>query len=196
MTAPNLSQPANWYPAANPGSSHRQRLRYALADWITAQKIPLLMHIYRSVPGTGNWRFDDFPGDSGARFAALCAPRIATDSESRKAKTGPLSVGGKMITFACELQVVHRTYFLDDTQNVPDSEDDYDRVIDALKDCLRGPSRDLGRPDVYLTMGEWPQEGSIRTRHLDAVLIGDSSVERAGYINFNVEQYLTDYPEV
>jgi hypothetical protein len=182
-----------WYPNPNPGGQTRRSVRTMLADWINAQRILGLDHVYRSKPvGDAGWQFDAYP-HTGRGFGALVAPWLPTDSENRTAYTGAVDRGGKMFHTPAELHVRHRSYDPDSAQDSEGSEDDYDRIIDALKDCLRGPGRDLGHPDVILAVGEWPREANITSSHEEPV-VDSESILRVGVITFYVTLYTTTYP--
>lgn len=183
-----MTQP--WYPNPNPGGQTRRLVRTTIANWIDAQRIQGLDHVYRSKPV--EWQFDQYP-HTGLGFAALVGVRLPTDSEDRAAYTGATDPGGKMYHAPAELHVVHWTLEQDLAQDDDASEDDYDRIIDALKDCLRGTGRDLGRPDVVLGAGEYPREGGITSTH-DEPVNDNGSVLRSGVIAFDVTLYMTAYP--
>lgn len=184
-----MTQP--WFPSPNPAGQNRALVRRTVANWIIAQRIGNVAHVYDSLPP--QWRFDAWPS-TGTGFAALVAVRIGPDPdvEDRLAYTGPRDPGGKLVHYPVQLRVRHWTYELDDAQDSSASEDDYDRVIDALKDCLRGVGRDLGRPEIVLSAGEWPREGGIAHTPEEPVDDGGSLL-RAGVVSFNVSQYLTTF---
>lgn len=182
-----------WYPASNPGGRNRELTRKALGAYVDAQHIPGINHVYDFRPTF--YRFDDWPGLDGTDFDCLVGTVLGPDTEARQAMTGPTDRGGKMETYQASLEIMHRTLNPDAAQSSSASEDDYDRIIDALKDCLRGPGRDLGRPEVILTVGEWPRGSGIRFQ--PGPVRADPStgiVTRTGMINFNIQQYLVQYP--
>lgn len=187
-----MSQP--WYPASNPGGRNRETVRKTLAAYVDAQHIPGVTHVFEYRPTT--YRFDDYPGLSGTNFAAMVGTVIGPTTEDRRAMTGPTDRGGKMITYPMSLELVHRTSVPDDAQNTSASEDDYDRIIDALCDVLRGPGRDLGRPEIVLTTGEWPRGAGIRFQPQPFQQErGSGAIVRRGMLMFNIEQYLVEYPQ-
>lgn len=183
-----MTQP--WYPNPNPGGQTRRLVRATIADWINAQRIQGLDHVYRSRPP--GWDFDEYP-HTGRGFAALAGITIPTDSEDRTAYTGATDPGGKMFHANVELDVVHWSLDQDTAADSEGSEDDYDRIIDALKDCLRGVGRDLGRPEVILGVGEWPRTANITSNH-DVPIADANSILRQGVIAFDVSLYTTAYP--
>lgn len=184
-----MTQP--WYPNPNPGGQTRRLVRTSIANWVDAQRIQNVDHVYRSSPAP-EWQFDQYP-HTGLGFAALVGVAIPTDSEHREAYTGATDPGGKLYHASAELHVGHWTFDPDLAQDDDASEDDYDRVIDALKDCLRGRGRDLGRPDVFLAVGEYPRIGGITSQN-DPPLYDNGSVLRTGTIAFTASLYMTAYP--
>ena len=180
-----------WYPTPNPGGSNRETTRKALAAWVDAQHISGVMHVYNFRPT--RYRFDDWPGGD-SRFPVLIGTVLGATPETRTAYTGPTDVGGKTVMYAATLEIVHRTINPDDAQSTSAAMDDYDRIIDATIDCLRGVGRDLGRPEVVLTAGEWPRTGGIRYQPGPLSEEQSGAVTRMGMVNFNIAQYLVEYP--
>jgi hypothetical protein len=133
-----------------------------------------------------------FEEGAGVWYACQVVILIPNVSEGRGAWTGPDDPGGKQAHYDVELRVFHRAYELGDQEGM-DAEDDHDRIIDALKDCVRGKGRDLGRPDVILTAGEYPKEANITSEH-DDPWINAGVVERWSRIFFTVSQYMQRQP--
>lgn len=179
-----------WFPSPNPGGQNRALIRRAVANWIIAQRIQGVDHVYAAVPTV--WQFDAYP-QTGTGYGTLVAPWIPDDSEDRTAYTGSRDPGGKTVHYPVELRIRHWSYTVDDAQDSEASQDDIDRVIDALKDCLRGRGRDLGRPDVILAAGERPREGGITSHQEEPVTDQAGSVLRVATVSFNVSQYLTTF---
>lgn len=178
MTAP-------WYPSPNPGGNDRRLMRHVLRDWITAQGIGGLDIVRASREGPDRVRWDDVDLSDG-QFHAQAAIAIPHDDEDRGAYTGPDDPGGKFVHYSVEIDLWH-------VGAEPDSwgasEDDYDRIVGALKDCIRGVGRDLGRPDVILQVGEWPRTAGIQHDAQDAIS-ADGGILRRGTISFDISQYL------
>lgn len=179
MTAPN-------FPLNNPAGQNRRAMRHYLVDWISAQRIRGLNLIYAS--RGAEIRFDDAPGGS-PDFAAMAKVMAFDASEDRAAMSGPVDAGAKIIHYAVTLQVVHRSYNPDDNQS-DEGEDDYDRIIDAIKDSLRGVGRDLGRPDNVLQIGEYPRQRNIVDRSDRPILLDGGTTQRSGIISTTITQYL------
>lgn len=178
-----MAQP--WYPSPNPGGQNRRLIRLALVEYVNAQRIQGVGYFYSS--RGAQLDFDNYPGGS-ADYQCLLKIQAFDDSEDRLAVTGPVDRGGKLVHYRVGVQVVHRSYNPDDNQT-DEAEADYDRILDALKDCLRGPGRDLGRPDVVLQVGEYPRIGGITTRN-NPPLRTDDTVQRDGILGFQITQYI------
>lgn len=166
----------------NPAGQHRRLMRNAVADWIRAHNIEGIAHVFAS--HRPEYNADEFPQDR--EYECMVRVVLPTESESRAAQTGPLDRGGKDVHYQLELHLLHRGFNPDDWEG---SEDDYDRIVEALKDALRGPGRDLGRPLAVFQVGEWPQEGGIVAAH-DEPEDGGATVDRHGVISCTISQYL------
>lgn len=170
----------------NPAGQHRRLIRTTIAQWLTAQRIRGLDHVYRSAPPT--MLFEDYR--TGVQdYSCLATVALDTDSEDRAAFTGPTDPGGKLIHYGVQLFLVHRSYTPGEL-DWADDEDDYDRIYDACKDALRGHGRDLGRSDVVLQAGEYPRVRGITGRHNPPVPVDGGAVDRWGVLSFTVSQYL------
>jgi len=184
-----MSQP--WYPSPNPGGNNRKLMRDTVTDWITAQRIIGIDHVYPTLPPYFN--FDAFR-QSGRDYGMLVAVTIPSDSEDRIAYTGPSDPGGKLIHYPVRLRLEHASYTAMDDDGAEAAEDDYDAIYEALKDCFRADGRDLGRPDVILVAGDYPRTGSMIGTHDDPVLSAGGAVMRSGTLNFTITQYLVAWP--
>lgn len=175
-----------WNPSPNPGGQNRKLIRTTLKAWIDAQQVAGLDFVYPGEPS--EWQFDD-KRRAGSGYACLVGIVIAHDDEDRTAYTGPADPGGKMAHYDVDLIVRHITYNADEASGGITDEDERDRVIEALKDCLRGQGRDLGRPDVVLAAGEEPRQAGISTTY-DPMSVDGSIVWRDATISFRVSQYI------
>jgi hypothetical protein len=166
----------------NPGGQNRRLVRTAIANWITAQHIQGLDHVYRSKPPEVSFT-DYVTGTAAYRCNAYVF--LPSDEETRYVLTGPVLPTGKLIHYRAELEVWHRVYEMSE-QDWDDAEDDYDRIIDAVKDCLRAGGRQLGRPDVVFSVGEYRQ--GIMTEHAPPVILDGGTAQRNGTVIFEVTQ--------
>lgn len=167
----------------NPGGNHRRLMRTALAQWLTAQRIAGLDHVYRSQPpqeALERYR------NGQASYSCQAWVRLSEDEEKRLVMTGPVLPTGKIIHYEVELSIWHRSYEPGE-QDWADDEDDYDRIVEALKDCLRADGRQLGRPEAVFSVGEY-HEG-IRGRHAEPETV-DGAVDRTGVLSFVITQVI------
>jgi hypothetical protein len=175
---------------ANPAGQYRQRMKVAIQHWIEAQNIEGINAIV--INGGPDLPWDDYP-DSGNTAVCIVRVRMPRRVETRGAQTGPINRGGKDLHYSVELEVTHRGFDVD--EGGEESEVDYDRIVDALIDSIRGVGRDLGEPELVLQVGEWPAAAGIIDEHEDPFETDGSAIERAGTISFTLSQYLpTDVP--
>lgn len=182
-----MSQP--WYPAPNPGGRNRELVATAVGEWIMAQHIGGLdtVNLVPIGPDRVAWE-EQAIGTSGPRCQAVVTiPRV---SEDRAASTGPDNFGGKLAHYETELEL---HYLSGEPQDWQAATFDFWRVLDALRDCLRGAGRDLSRPDVILQVGEYPREGSI-TDSVDDPIEAFGSIYITGTLSFTVSQYMQQQP--
>jgi hypothetical protein len=179
-----VSQP--FYPSANPGGEHTWLVCNALKNWVDAADIPGILECFLSLRPQLDWDTVEIPGNDHATIVYI---NMARNNESRQANTGPNNPGGKEIIYSMELRVEHRGSSVDGWDA---AQQDFYRILDALKDCLRAEGRDLGRPDVILMAGDWP--GEIVTITGEPVFDETNGhVDRSGQIQFDVYQYLADF---
>lgn len=174
-----------WNPSPNPGGQNRRLIRETLAEWLTAQHILGLQRVWAAPQGPNRVDWEAAAvGTSEARCqAVIVVPRAR---EGRVAGTGPVNRGGKLARYDVELEL----YYLGALPGEwAAAVDDFERIVDALKDALRGPGRDLGRPDVVLQVGEWPEEDSISDEINDPTNI-EGGTYITGTIFFTASQYL------
>lgn len=182
--------PLPWIPAPNPGGNYRTLLLTALQQQIAAQHVPGIDAMRRGDPGPD--RVNPGQNAGGATgFAATVCLTLRDDTEGRIAATGPTDRGGKLAHYEVDMILYHFTFGEDDWDA---GQDDYYRIVGQLIDCLRGPGRDLGRPDVILQVGEWPKEQSFSTHHQEPVDTGPGTVMRIATIGFTASQYMQQQP--
>jgi len=165
----------------NPGGQNRRLVRTALAQWLTAQRIGGLDHVYRSQPPDAAL---DRYRNGAAAYSCQAWIRLPDDDEKRLVMTGPVLPTGKIIHYLVHLIIWHRSYEPGEL-DWADDEDDYDRIFDGIKDALRAGGRQLGRPEVVLSAGEY-REG-LRGKHAEPELV-DGAVDREGVLSFYVTQ--------
>lgn len=174
------------YPSANPAGEHAWLVRKALKNWVDAQRIPGVLECFLSLRPQLDWDDVEQAGQDHATILFIHMPR---NNERRQANTGPANPGGKEIIYSAQLHVKHLGVSVDGWDA---AQQDFDRVLDALKDCLRAEGRSLGRPDVILMAGDWP--GEIETLTDEPEFNPDEgTVARNGVINFDIYQYLPTF---
>lgn len=171
-------------PSPNPGGQNRRLVRTALAQWLTAQRIQGLDHVYRSQPPDA--ALERYRTGAPA-YSCQVWVRLPDDEETRLSMTGPTSPTGKIIHYLAELVVWHRSYEPSEL-DWADDEDDYDRVYDAIKDALRAGGRQLGRPEAIFSVGEY--RTGLEGRHAEPAADGDGPVDREGTLRFWVTQVI------
>lgn len=179
----------SWYPSPNPGGQNRRLVREAVAEWITAQHVGGLQRVWSAAQGPDRVDWEAVAvgtGDPRCQ-ATVTIPRV---SESRTAGTGPTNPGGKTAHYDVELELQYLSAL---PMEWADAIDDFDRIVDAVKDCVRARGRDLGRPDVILQAGEWPKDGSI-TDEVDEPVNIDGGIYITGTVYFTVSQYMQAQP--
>lgn len=176
-------------PSPNPGGRNRQLVATALSEWLMAQHIRGLNAVQPTPRGPDrvDWE-EDAIGTGGPRCQAVIS--IPSARENREASTGPDNFGGKMAHYDIELELY---YLGGEPVDWQAAQFDFWRIVDALKDCLRGNGRDLGRPEVILQAGEWPREDSI-TDEIDDPISGDGGIYITGTLSFIVSQYMQQQP--
>lgn len=177
-----------WTPSPNPGGRNRELVATALSEWIMGQHIGGLQAVQTTPRGPDRVDWEEYAvGEGGPRCQAVVL--IPRTRESREAGSGPTGRGGKMAHYETELEIHYLGGDLDWQAAVFDMW----RIVDALKDCLRGNGRDMGRPDVILQVGEYPREDSI-TDEIDDPIDAEGGVYITGTISFTVSQYMQQQP--
>ena len=178
------------YPTPNPGGRNKQLIRDTVKEWIDAQSIQGLAELWPdwapSLP------YEWAPEAGNASHACIAAVWVPRTSETRVTTNGPTDRGGIELRSTVELHVYHRTFSPDEWR---EAQNDYDRIIDAIKDCLRGRGRDLGRPDVIFLAAEspggQPNIEDVQEEPVDA----DGMLDLWGTVYFEVMAYLpSTYP--
>lgn len=179
---------APWAPPPNPGGQNRRALRTIMQGWVQAQHIPGLSKVYRNLQMVEAFEFSQ-TGDT--RFDCVAGIVVPRTSEDRAAYTGPEDPGGKDLFQTVGIGFKHMAVGLTSPDDWDDAQDDIDRIMDAFKDALRGRGRDLDRPDVYTSVGEWPRQGSISDEQEAPVFdVGAGTRTQWATLTFTAIQYL------
>lgn len=122
----------------------RKVVREAVANWIASAQITTLNQVFTSFPKRINFQVDSFPGQN-SRAAGVVF--IESESESRLAIGGVTSqgegLGWKRVDYQVAFQIFHHSLQRDPV----DAMDDFDQVIDAVKERLRNGWHELGEND-------------------------------------------------
>lgn len=114
----------------------RKVVREKVAEWISSEQILTLNQVFLSFPKRINFQVDSFPGQV-SRAAAVVF--IESENESRIA-IGGASAGWKRVDYNIALQVFHHSLQRDPI----DAMDDFDILIDTIKERLRSGEHTLG----------------------------------------------------
>lgn len=123
----------------------RKVVRENVANWIRDAQITTLNQVFTSFPKRINFQTDSFPGQN-SRAAAVVF--IENEQESRLAIGGVNAMtdnygagkGWKRVDYGVALQVFHHSL----QRNAQDAMDDFDQVIDDIKERLRAGQHTLG----------------------------------------------------
>lgn len=119
----------------------RKVVREAVANWIASAQITTLNQVFTSFPKRINFQVDSFPGQN-SRAAGVVF--IESENESRLAIGGVTSqgegLGWKRVDYQVAFQIFHHSLQRDPV----DAMDDFDQVIDAVKERLRNGWHELG----------------------------------------------------
>jgi len=119
--------------------SKRQEVRTAVKEWVDLAAIPNLNQTFTSFPKRINFQENS---TAGQMTRAAGVVYISSENESRVAVGGAYS-GWKRIDYTVEFQIYSHSL-----QNyAQDAMDDFDEVVDAVKDQLRAGGHRLGKTD-------------------------------------------------
>lgn len=159
----------------------RKVVRENVANWISSAQITTLNQVFTSFPKRINFQVNSFPGQNNRAAAVVF---IESEAESRLAigGVGPMDEGGygkgwKRIDYRIALQVFHHSL----EREAQDAMDNFDNLIDSIKDRLRAGQHTLGNdnpneiwqaaePDIDVQYGEpLTNEGSGATETWAAI---------------------------
>ena len=166
----------------------RRIVREKVAQWISSAQIDTLNQVFTSFPKRINFQVNSFPGQN-SRAAAVVF--IENESEMRLAIGGvaPMSSGGegkgwKRVDYAIALQIFHHSL----QREAEDAMDDFDKLIDAIKDRLRSGQHTLGDEDPNEI---WQAaEPNIDVQYGEPVTNEQGSTETWAAIRFTVTQMI------
>lgn len=166
----------------------RREVRNAVANWISTAQITTLNQVFTSFPKRINFQVDSFPGQN-SRAAAVVF--IESEQESRLAigGVGPMAEGGfgkgwKRVDYGIALQIFHHSL----QRNAQDAMDDFDTLIDDVKDRLRAGQHTLGEENLNII---WQAaEPNIDVQYGEPLTNDSGATETWAAIRFTVTQMI------
>lgn len=158
----------------------RQQVRNAVAKWIGEAQIPQLNQVFTSFPKRINFQQLAFPGQL-SRAAGVVF--IESEGETRVAIGGPYD-GWKRLDYEVAFQVFHHSM----QRNAEDAMTDFDEVIDAIQDRLRGGGHRLGYSDGNVI---WQAaEPQINAEYGEPLTNEGGATETWAAVRFTVTQFI------
>lgn len=166
----------------------RRIVREKVAQWISSAQIDTLNQVFTSFPKRINFQVNSFPGQN-SRAAAVVF--IENEAEMRIAiggvesmSSGGAGKGWKRVDYGIALQVFHHSL----QREAEDAMDDFDKLIDAIKDRLRSGQHTLGDDDPNEI---WQAaEPSIDVQYGEPITNEQGSTETWAAIRFTVTQMI------
>jgi hypothetical protein len=165
----------------------RSVVRTRVRDWIYSAQITTLNQVFTSFPKRINFQVDSFPGQQSRAAAVIF---IESENESRLAIGGVTSsgqgLGIKRIDYNVALQIYHHSL-----QREPqDAMNDFDTLIDEIKDRLRNGFHELGEDDPSVI---WQAaEPSIDVQYGEPLTNEGGATETWAAIRFMVTQMINN----
>lgn len=160
----------------------RKQVRDHVTEWIASEQITTLNQVFKSFPKRINFQVGSFPGQA-SRAAAVVF--IENESEERLAIGGAYD-GWKRVDYLVALQVFHHSL----QRNPEDAMDDFDAVIDAIKERLRKGGHRLDLADSDGSVIWQAAEPSIDVQYGEPVSNDGTSTETWAAIRFTVTQMI------
>ena len=167
----------------------RRVVRENVAKWISEAQITTLNQVFTSFPKRINFQVNSFPGQN-SRAAAVVF--IENEQESRLAIGGvsPMTEnfgegkGWKRVDYGVALQIFHHSL----QRDAENAMDDFDRLIDAVKDRLRAGQHTLGNEN---SLEIWQAaEGAIDVQYSEPLTNEGGATETWAAIRFTVTQMI------
>jgi hypothetical protein len=166
----------------------RKQVRDNVANWIACAQITTLNQVFTSFPKRINFQVNSFPGQN-SRAAAVVF--IESEQENRLAVggVGPMSQGGygkgwKRVDYGVVLQIFHHSLQRESEAAM----NDFDILIDAVKDRLRAGQHTLGNDDPHII---WQAaEPSIEAEYSEPITNEGGAIETWASLRFTVTQMI------
>lgn len=158
----------------------RQQVRQAVGEWIADAGIPNLNQVMTSFPKRINFQANSTAGQL-CRAAGVVF--IASEDESRIA-IGGANDGWKRVDYQVQFQIyTHNMH-----PYAQDAMDDFDQIVDAVKEKLRAGGHRLGKTDGDVI---WQAaESSISVDYGEPLTNDGGATEIWAAINFTVTQMI------
>lgn len=158
----------------------RQQVRNAVAKWIGEAQIPQLNQVFTSFPKRINFQQLAFPGQL-SRAAGVVF--IESEGETRVAIGGAYD-GWKRLDYEVAFQIFHHSM----QRNAEDAMTDFDEVVDAVQDRLRGGGHRLGYEDGNVI---WQAaEPQINAEYGEPLTNEGGATETWAAVRFTVTQFI------
>jgi len=158
----------------------RSVVRQNVRDWLDSEQITGLNQIFVTFPKRVNFETNAMPGQTNRCVAVVF---IESESESRLTIGGAYD-GWKRVDYVVDLQLFHHSL----ERKAEDAMDDFDRIVDTIKDRLRAGGHRLGLSDGNVI---WQAaEPAISVSYGEPATNNGNSVETWAAINFVVTQMI------
>lgn len=127
----------------------RKVVRAKVAEWISSAQITNLNQVFTSFPKNLNFQVNSFPGQQ-SRGAGIVF--IESENETRIAigGVGDMPIGEGKGWKRVDYMVAFQLYMNSQQRNSEDAMEDFDNLIDAIKDRIRAGQHTLGEIDPNL----------------------------------------------
>lgn len=165
----------------------RKTVREAIVNYVSGAQITTLNQVFSSFPKRINFQVNSFPGQN-SRAAAVVF--IETESEMRIAIGGVGALpqgagkGWKRVDYGIALQIFHHSL----QREAEYAMDDFDQLIDSVKDLLRAGQHTLGvdNPNIIWQAAE----PSIDVQYGEPVTNESGATETWAAIRFTVTEMI------
>lgn len=160
----------------------RSDARAALVEWLTDGEIDGLDKIHFTYPRDWTKEFNSY-GSGEHRCHAVIF--FEQEGELRFALGGPTS-GKKRIDYLVVIELFHRSVSIDPEDGL----DDFERILDAIKDRLREDRRLGADESVVWQAGEGGYGIQCEFERPNS-LVGGEPREQLGLVRFEITQWIT-----
>lgn len=162
-------------------ADERKAIRTAIKTFLAPPAVPGLNAVYRGMPKVIDAKDYRVGQPAGTQSGAVGVIHLRRDFEERRA-VGGVTSGKKKVSYLVELNV----FFHSIRPKSEEAVDDFDAIIDAIKQRLRAGGRTLDDPTNIFEAGE----EQLESEQGDPEIEGDSTLIW-GVVRFVVSQILT-----